>query len=121
MAGVPRRPRTQAQRVLALLERQALVRPRDLQRLGLSRSALYRLSAEGRVERVGRGLYRLAERATPTHAGMLEVARRAPKAVIGLLSALAFALSLLAVLLVLPAWLLKSPCKTPSGAGNRGC
>jgi predicted transcriptional regulator of viral defense system len=87
---MPRRRKTHAERVVELLRRQSVVRPRELEARGISRVALQRLMEAGRVERIARGLYRLAGQKAPPHAGLVEVARRVPKAVIGLLSALAF-------------------------------
>lgn len=82
---------TQAERVLRAAEGRGVLRPRDLDRLGISRTVLARLHAAGMFVRLGRGLYALAEVPGRTeHQGLIEVASRAPQAVICLLSALRF-------------------------------
>lgn len=81
---------TDYQRILDLVEQHGLIRPRDLDTLGLSRMALTRLVKQGRLLRVGRGLYALPQRPTSEHATLAEVARRYPGAVVCLLSALRF-------------------------------
>ena len=67
---------------------QTFFRPRDAADLGVDARTLRRLVADGDVERVARGLYRLAE-ATPTeHYSLGAVCARVPGAIICLLSAL---------------------------------
>jgi predicted transcriptional regulator of viral defense system len=66
------------------------VRAGDLAVRGWKRGWLLRLTASGELVRVSRGLYRAAG-AEPTENGALvEASKRAPSAVIGLLSALQF-------------------------------
>lgn len=63
-------------------------RSADAGALGIPRTYLSRWVAQGRLERVGRGLYRLVE-VEPTELGTIaEVGRRAPRAIVCLLSAL---------------------------------
>lgn len=63
-------------------------RSADAEALGIPRTYLSRWVAQGRLERVGRGLYRLVE-VEPTELGTIaEVGRRAPRANVCLLSAL---------------------------------
>jgi len=82
-------PRTRDRdRVLDLARRLGLVRPRDLRDLNLHRMVLTRLTAEGLLERVGRGLYRLSDSAPMGDPDLVLVAARAPRAVIGLVTAL---------------------------------
>jgi predicted transcriptional regulator of viral defense system len=76
------------QRILALAATQGLLRSRDLDALALPRVALTRLVRQGRLERVGRGLYASPGRSASEHGSMAEVARRHPQAVVCLLSAL---------------------------------
>ncbi|EIC23901.1 type IV toxin-antitoxin system AbiEi family antitoxin domain-containing protein [Thiorhodovibrio frisius] len=76
--------------ILALTRQQGLLRPIDLDAQGLPRVSLTRLVRQGRLARVGRGLYALPERPVSEHAALAEVARRSPHAVICLLSALRF-------------------------------
>lgn len=66
----------------------AFFRPRQLEHLGVSYDQLQRLVARGEVERVARGLYRLAE-VEPTERHSLAAAcARVPRSVVCLLSAL---------------------------------
>ena len=65
-----------------------MVRPKDLADLGIPSVVLTRLAADGRIERVGRGLYRVPGR-MPTETESLELlAIKAPRAVFCLLTAL---------------------------------
>jgi hypothetical protein len=65
-----------------------LLRSRDLVSLGIARVALTRAVRSGQLERVGRGLYGLVGRPVSAHHTLAIVARRSPKGVICLLSAL---------------------------------
>ncbi len=91
---MPRRPSkrkpplSDRDRVLALAQQQGLVRPRDLQRLTIHRMVLTRLTEEGSLERVGRGLYRLSDAAPMGDPDLVLVAAQVPHAVIGLVTAL---------------------------------
>lgn len=75
---------------LELLDRLGIARSRDLERAGLSRSQVRRLVGEGRIERVGRGLYRRPGAELSERQDLAEVARRVPGGVVCLLSALRF-------------------------------
>lgn len=66
----------------------AFFRPRDVLPLGVSFRQLQLLVAEGTVEKLGRGIYRLAEVETTEHETIAMVAAAAPEAIICLLSAL---------------------------------
>jgi predicted transcriptional regulator of viral defense system len=66
-----------------------LIQRRDALQVGVSSTALTRLTREGSLLRVGRGLYQLAEAKAPSPE-LVEVSLRHPKAVIVLISALAF-------------------------------
>lgn len=76
--------------ILALARDRGLVRPLDLDARGLPRVSLTRLVRQGRLARVGRGLYALPDRPVSEHSALAEVARRHPRAVVCLLSALRF-------------------------------
>jgi len=82
-------PTTQ-ESILALARDRGLVRPLDLDARGLPRVSLTRLVRQGRLARVGRGLYALPDRPVSEHSALAEVARRHPRAVVCLLSALRF-------------------------------
>ena len=81
---------TATDKLLELVRRQGLVRPNALAPLGIPRVALTRAVRRGQLERVGRGLYGLAARPVSAHGTLAEVARRVPKGVVCLLSALRF-------------------------------
>ncbi len=74
--------------VLALAERRPLLHSRDLTAQALPTVVLSRLVAAGKLERVARGVYSLPERALSEHRSLAEVALRAPRGVVCLLSAL---------------------------------
>jgi predicted transcriptional regulator of viral defense system len=76
--------------ILDLAGDRGLIRPLDLDARGLPRVSLTRLVRQGRLARVGWGLYALPDRAVSEHSALAEVARRHPRAVVCLLSALRF-------------------------------
>jgi len=79
---------TTADKLLELVRTQGLARPNALAVLGISRVALTRAVRRGQLERVGRGLYGLTTRPVSAHGSLAEAARRVPKGVVCLLSAL---------------------------------
>ena len=68
----------------------AFFRPRNLEGLGISFYALKQLARQGVVERVARGLYRLAEAEPTENYSLAAVSARVPNAIICLLSALRY-------------------------------
>jgi predicted transcriptional regulator of viral defense system len=78
------------ERLLELLDRQGLVRARDVERTGIPTVYLTRLVRTGVLERVARGLYAKTSGLLSQHASLAEVSALAPRGVICLLSALAF-------------------------------
>ncbi len=74
----------------ALVQKQTLVRSREFKGLSMSRSHLWNLAKAGKIERVGRGLYRAKEAPISTNETLLEVAKRVPLGVLCLSSALRF-------------------------------
>lgn len=78
------------QNILDLAAERGLIRPRDLTERGLPTVALTRLVRQGRLQRVGRGLYSLPDRPVSEHNALAEVARKHPQAIVCLLSALRF-------------------------------
>jgi predicted transcriptional regulator of viral defense system len=78
------------QQVLALAKHKGILRPRDLEPIGIAREYLNKLHEEGLLDRVGRGLYRLPDAPVSRHSQLAELAVRAPKAVVCLISALEF-------------------------------
>ncbi|MEX3955614.1 MULTISPECIES: type IV toxin-antitoxin system AbiEi family antitoxin domain-containing protein [Trinickia] len=85
---MPSTDKTLEQAVLALAERQPLLRARDLVEQGLPTMVLSRLVAAGKLERVARGVYSLQGRAPSEHRSLAESALRVPRGVVCLLSAL---------------------------------
>lgn len=85
---MPRPDPTLEQAVLALAERQPLLRARDLAARGLPTVVLSRLVSTGKLERVARGVYSLPGRALSEHRSLAEAALRVPRGVVCLLSAL---------------------------------
>ena len=79
-----------AEKLINLTRSQGLIRPCDLIPMGISRVSLTRAVRRGQLERVGRGLYGLPGREVSAHGSLAEVARRVPKGVVCLLSALRF-------------------------------
>ena len=82
--------KTKGDLVLRLLRRKGVVRASDLERYGIPRVYLTRLCQKGLVERVGRGLYRLARAETSEYITLAEAAKLVPNGVVCLLSALSF-------------------------------
>lgn len=82
--------RTHAQRILDLARERRVLRACELDAIEAPRVVLTRLTASGLLERVGRGLYRLADSLGSEHESLVAVAARAPQAVFCLLTALQF-------------------------------
>jgi len=81
---------TSADKLIDLARSSGLVRACDLTPLGIPRVSLTRAIRRGQLERIGRGLYGLPGRKVSAHGTLAEVARRVPKGVVCLLSALRF-------------------------------
>jgi predicted transcriptional regulator of viral defense system len=81
---------TGRQRILSLAQAQGYVTARAVSRAGVHTEELSRLLADGTLERVGRGTYRLASAEITEHHGLVLAAAAAPAGVICLLSALVF-------------------------------
>lgn len=77
-------------KLLKLVQRRQIVRPRDLNAAGIPRNYLARLVRRGQLRRLDRGLYAASALPVSEHISLLEVSRRAPNAVVCLLSALRF-------------------------------
>ena len=83
-------PDTKRVQILKLAKRSGVLRPRDLERAGISGEYLNRLHSEGVLSRPSRGLYVLAEREVSEHQSLIEACKRVPHGVVCLLSALRF-------------------------------
>src|ERR1700723_2098789 len=77
-------------KAIGYVAKKGIVRPRDLEALGIPREYLLRLYRQGKLIRTGRGIYTLPDAAVTEPHSYAEVAKRVPEAVLCLLSALAF-------------------------------
>jgi predicted transcriptional regulator of viral defense system len=82
--------KSKEEQVLALVKEMGVVRPRDLSSRKIPREYLRRLHAKGKLERPGRGLYIVANARPTQNHSLAEAAKRVPKGVVCLLSALRF-------------------------------
>jgi predicted transcriptional regulator of viral defense system len=81
---------TAAARILKLAATQPLVRPRDVEALGMARETLLRLYRQGLLVRPARGVYSLAEASVTEHHSLAVAAKLVPRGIVCLLSALRF-------------------------------
>lgn len=81
---------THKHRVLDLAHCKGMLRPSDLQDAGVPRVVLTRLIVSGELERVDRGLYRLAQSQSSDSESLTAIAVKVPQAVFCLLTALQF-------------------------------
>jgi predicted transcriptional regulator of viral defense system len=79
-----------AQKTMEFVSRHGIVRPRDVEAIGIPREYLLRLHRQGKLDRTGRGIYTLPNAAVTERHSYAEVSKRIPDAVLCLLSALAF-------------------------------
>ena len=78
------------QKIMQYIGEHGMVRPRDIEAIGLPREYLIRLHRQGKLNRSGRGIYTVPDANVTERHSYAEVAKRVPEAVICLLSALAF-------------------------------
>src|ERR1700723_957511 len=78
------------QKIMQYVGQHGIVRPRDIEAIGLPREYLVRLYRQGKLDRPGRGIYTLPDASVTERHSYAEVSKRVPEAVICLLSALAF-------------------------------
>jgi predicted transcriptional regulator of viral defense system len=83
-------PRTQREQLSSFLREHGIARLAEIRRAGITAATVSRLEREGIVTKLGRGLYQLADAAPEGNHTLAEVAKRVPKGVICLVSALAF-------------------------------
>lgn len=81
---------THTQRVLDLVRQKGMLRPSDLDDIGAPRVVLTRMTANGQLEKAGRGIYRLPDSPGSEHESLATIATKVPQAVFCLLSALQF-------------------------------
>jgi len=78
------------QKIMHYIREHGMVRPRDIEGIGLPREYLVRLHRQGKLNRSGRGIYTVPDANVTERHSYADVAKRVPEAVICLLSALAF-------------------------------
>src|SRR5215467_13902778 len=78
------------QKIMQYVGQHGMVRPRDIEAIGLPREYLVRLHRQGKLNRPGRGIYTLPNTGVTERHSYAEVAKRVPEAIICLLSALTF-------------------------------
>jgi predicted transcriptional regulator of viral defense system len=83
-------PRPQREQLAAFLRERGIARLAEIRRAGITAATVSRLEREGFVTKLGRGLYQLADAALDSNHSLAEAAKRVPKGVICLVSALAF-------------------------------
>ena len=83
-------PRSQRELAQALLRGRGILRLAELRRAGVTAATMSRMERAGEVIRLARGVYQLPDAELDPNHTLAEVAKRVPKGVICLVSALAF-------------------------------
>ena len=83
-------PSSKLQKVIKLFRKRGVVRPKELERIGVSAVYLNKLYHDGILERPSRGLYTLKDAKVSEHQTLIEASKRIPQGVVCLLSALQF-------------------------------
>ncbi|NOY23501.1 MAG: transcriptional regulator [Acidobacteria bacterium] len=78
------------EQIMELAKKQMVIRAEDVEALGISRNYLYVMHKEGLLQKTTVGLYSLPDAEFNENANLVEVAKRVPNAVIGLISALSY-------------------------------
>jgi predicted transcriptional regulator of viral defense system len=78
------------QKIIGYVGKHGIVRPRDIEAIGLPREYLVRLHRQGKLSRPGRGIYTLPDADVTEHRSYAQVTKRVPEATVCLLSALVF-------------------------------
>ena len=81
---------TRTEQILQLARQQGIIRAEDVEAAGITRNYLYQLHRQGLLVRESRGIYALPDAATTEHSLLAQVAKRVPRSVVCLLSALSF-------------------------------
>lgn len=81
---------TQRERLRTILAEKPIVRARELQDAGIAGTTIARALRDGEIERIARGLYQQPDSRIDAANALAETAKRIPKGVIAMLSALAF-------------------------------
>lgn len=83
-------PESQSGRAVAMLQKGGMVRLSEFTRAGISAVTITRMKEKGQLVQLGRGLYQLSDVSLDMHHTLAEAAKRVPKGVVCLVSALAF-------------------------------
>ena len=83
-------PRGHKDRAIEVARERGIARGADFDQAGVPRVYLQRLTEQGVLQQVGRGLYRLSDAPSDAASSLAEAVRIQPKGVIGLLSALQY-------------------------------
>jgi len=81
---------TQRDRASKLLQKQGIVRLTEFRNAGITAATISRMIGDGEVIRLARGLYQLPDAPLDANHSLAEAAKRVPKGVVCLVSALAF-------------------------------
>jgi predicted transcriptional regulator of viral defense system len=81
---------TTFEKTMRYVRQHGMVRPRDIEAIGVPREYLLRLHQQGKLNRSGRGIYTMPDAEVTERHSYAEVAKRVPEAILCLLSALAF-------------------------------
>lgn len=82
--------RTQREAARALLQERGILRLAELRAAGVTAATVGRMERDGEVVRLARGLYQLPDAPLDAHHSLAEAAKRLPRGVVCLVSALAF-------------------------------
>jgi predicted transcriptional regulator of viral defense system len=82
--------RNNIEKVLEIVRKKGVIRPRDLEKRGLHGEYLWQLYKRGLLDRVGRGLYIIKDSDHGAHQTLAEACKRVPHGVICLLSSLQY-------------------------------
>ncbi len=85
-----KRPMDKKHKLLKFIEKHQVVRPKDIEAIGISGVYLNKLLREGILERPSRGVYTLKAAKADQNRTLLEACKRIPRGAICLLSALQF-------------------------------
>ncbi len=78
------------EKIIELAEKNTVLRPKDVEKYNIPRQYIYRLYKKGKLEKIGRGLYKIPDKELSEDIMLIETAKKVPNAVICLLSALRF-------------------------------
>lgn len=81
---------TQREKLRDLFEAQPILRAHELRKAGVAPQTIARAVEDGEIDRISRGLYQCASAEADTDQALAETAKRIPKGVISMLSALAY-------------------------------